>query len=78
MSNDVASPHLGERSSNARTSSVGGPLGVVYAAPITGGDFEPVEITLFKMRDGTVAEITNFTMPALSGLFGLPDRLLDA
>jgi RNA polymerase sigma-70 factor (ECF subfamily) len=56
----------------------GCPAVAVYAAPITGGAFEPVAITLFTMRDGAVAEITKFTMPDLFGVFGLPDRLSDA
>jgi RNA polymerase sigma-70 factor (ECF subfamily) len=56
----------------------GSPAVGVYAAPIEGGAFEPVAITLFTLRDGSVVEITKFTMPYLFGLFGLPDRLPDA
>ena len=56
----------------------GSPAVGVYAAPIEGGTFEPVAITLFTIRDGLVAEITKFTMPQLFPLFGLPDRLPDA
>jgi RNA polymerase sigma-70 factor (ECF subfamily) len=56
----------------------GSPAVGVYAAPMAGGAFEPVAITLFTLRDGSVVEITKFTMPHLFGLFGLPDRLPDA
>ena len=50
----------------------------VYAAPIEGGTFDPVAITLFTIRDGLVAEITKFTMPQLFPSFGLPEHLPDA
>ena len=53
----------------------GSPAVGVYAAPLEGGAFEPVAITLFTVREGLVWEITKFTMPDLFPLFGLPGRL---
>jgi RNA polymerase sigma-70 factor, ECF subfamily len=55
----------------------GSPAVAVYAAPIAGGPFEAVAITLFSMRGGLVSQITKFTMPRLFPLFGLPERLPD-
>jgi RNA polymerase sigma-70 factor (ECF subfamily) len=55
----------------------GSPAVGVYAAPLQGGAFEPVAITLFTIREGLVSEIIKFTMPQLFPLFGLPGRLSD-
>jgi RNA polymerase sigma-70 factor (ECF subfamily) len=55
----------------------GSPAAGVYAAPLEGGAFEPVAITLFVVRGGLVSEIIKFTTPRLFRLFGLPERLPD-
>jgi len=47
----------------------------VYAAPMHGGSFEAVAITVFTLRDGVVSRITKFTMPKLFRRFGLAERL---
>jgi RNA polymerase sigma-70 factor (ECF subfamily) len=47
----------------------------VYAGPLEGGPLEPVAITLFTVRDGSVSEIIKFTTPQLFPLFGLPKQL---
>jgi RNA polymerase sigma-70 factor (ECF subfamily) len=53
----------------------GSPAVGVYAAPVDGGMYEAVAITLFATRHGRVFQITKFGLPRLFPKFGLAERL---
>ncbi|UJR82369.1 Hypothetical protein I5071_44340 [Sandaracinus amylolyticus] len=52
----------------------GSPAVAKYARS-SAGDHEPVAITVLSFREGRVSEITNFLLPRLFPLFGLPERI---
>ena len=47
----------------------------VYRAPVSGGSYEPMAITLLSVREARFFQLTNFAMPRLFAPFGLPERL---
>jgi RNA polymerase sigma-70 factor (ECF subfamily) len=53
----------------------GSPAVGVYAAPVDGGPYEAVAITLFATRHGRISQITKFGMPGLFPKFGLAEQL---